>query len=64
MKTFISLLAVGAAVAGIVYLLKDNEEVKTTLDRAKEKASGVLDKVKGSIYDAKGEAKTQLADLP
>ena len=64
MKTLINLLAIGAAVAGIAYLLRDNEGVKDTLDNGKEKASGVLDKVKGTLYKAKGEARTQLADLP
>jgi hypothetical protein len=64
MKTFINILAVGAAVAGIIYLLRDNDQVKDTFDRVKEKASGALDKVKGNFYDAKGEARTQLADLP
>ncbi len=63
MKTVINILAVSAAVAGIVYLLRDNDQVKSTLDRAKEKASGALDKVKGTLYNAKGEARTQLADL-
>lgn len=63
MKSVINILAVGAAVAGIVYLFRDNDGVKSTLDRAKERASGALDKVKGTLYSARGEAKTELADL-
>ena len=63
MKTVINVLALGAAVAGIAYLLRDNDSVKSTLDRAKERASGALDKVKGTLISARGEAKTELADL-
>jgi len=64
MKSFINLLVLGAAVAGIVYLVRENEDAKGLLDKAKEKASGALDKVKGTLYEARGEAKNQLADLP
>lgn len=63
MKTLVTILATGAAVAGVLYLLRDNEQVKDTLERAKEKASGSWDKVKGSFYQAQGETKSQLADL-
>jgi len=64
MKTLLSLVAVGAAVATVMYLLKDNERVQDTLDTAKQKAAGALDKVKGSIYEEKGETSSLLADLP
>jgi hypothetical protein len=61
MKTFLSVLVAGAAVAGLVYLLKDNDNVKDVLDKAKGTASGTLDKVKGAFLDARGDAKTQLS---
>lgn len=63
MKTLLNVLVAGAAVAGIVYLLKDNDDVKDLLDRAKGKTSGTLDKVKGAFYNAKGEATNQLSEL-
>jgi hypothetical protein len=63
MKTFLNVVIVGAAVAGLVYLLKDNDDVKDLLDRATGKASGTLDKVKGAFYNARGEATNQLSDL-
>jgi lipopolysaccharide export system protein LptC len=63
MKTVINVLALGAAVAGIAYLLRENDSVKSTLDRAKERASGAFDKVKGTLISARGDAKTELADL-
>jgi lipopolysaccharide export system protein LptC len=63
MKTFLTILVTGAAVAGLVYLLKDNDDVQDVLDKAKDKASGTLDKVKGAFYNAKGETTNQLSEL-
>ena len=63
MKTALTILIAGAAVAGLVYLLKDNEDVRDVLDKAKDKASGTWDKVKGNIYKGKGEAVNKMADL-
>jgi hypothetical protein len=61
MKTFLNVLLASAAVAGLVYLLKDNDDVKDVLDKAKGQASGTLDKVKGAFFSAKGEATSQLS---
>jgi len=63
MKTALTILVAGAAVAGLVYLLKDNEDVKGILGKARTRASGTIDKLKGSFYDAKGEANNKLSEL-
>ncbi|MGN6399650.1 MAG: hypothetical protein ACTHMD_04295 [Flavisolibacter sp.] len=63
MKTALTILIAGAAVAGIVYLLKDNEDVKDALAGAKDKASGTWDKLKGSFYDAKAAAENRVSEL-
>ena len=63
MKTALTILIAGAAVAGIVYLLKDNEDVKDALAGTKDKASGTWDKLKGSFYDAKAAAENRMSEL-
>jgi len=63
MKTALTILIAGAATAGIIYLLKDNESVKGALGKAKNKASGTWDKMKGSFYDTKAEAENKIAEL-
>jgi hypothetical protein len=63
MKTLVNILVASAAAAGIMYLLRENEGVKGYLNKAKEKGSGLLDKAKGSLYDARGEAKSTLSDM-
>lgn len=63
MKTALTILITGAAVAGLVYLLKDNEEVNRMLGKAKDRASGSIDKLKGAFYDAKGEATNKMSEL-
>ena len=46
MRTTLILLGVGAAIAGLVYCLRDNEEVKNFIETAKDSASGAADSMK------------------
>lgn len=46
LRTIGTVVVVGAAIAGIAYLLKDNEKVQDALAKAKSKATDGLDRVK------------------
>lgn len=61
LKTVAIILAAGAAVTGLVYLLKDNEDVNDFLSNAKDKASGVWDDAKGVFDDAVGKAESKFS---
>jgi hypothetical protein len=45
MKGIIKSLLIGAAVAGVIYYLKDNEQVKKALGKAKDVANDTLGKI-------------------
>jgi hypothetical protein len=63
MKTALTLLVVGAAAAGIYYLLKDNEDVKDFLGTAKDKASDALDSVVKNYNGIAKKASSTIEDL-
>jgi hypothetical protein len=52
MKTALILFGVGAAVAGLMHYLKDNENVQELLDKAKDTASGTIDSLKETFTNA------------
>ena len=63
MKTALTLLIVGAAVAGIVYYLKDNEDVQDLLGKAKDKASDALGSLKENYNGVAKKAASTINDL-
>lgn len=52
MRTTLILFGAGAAVAGLMYYLKDNEDVQDLLDKAKDTASGTIDSLKETFTTA------------
>lgn len=46
LKNIATVFVVGAAIAGVAYLLKDNEKVQDVWAKAKDKATDGLDRVK------------------
>lgn len=63
MKTALTLLVVGAAVAGLVYYLKDNEDVKDFVGKAKDKASDALGSLKDNYNGMAKKATSTINDL-
>ncbi|MER3463557.1 MAG: hypothetical protein C4329_03180 [Chitinophagaceae bacterium] len=63
MKTALTLLIVGAAVAGLVYYLKDNEDVQGFIGKAKDKASDTLDSLKDNYNSIAKKATSTVNDL-
>ena len=63
MKTALTLLVVGAAVAGLVYYLKDNEDVQDFIGKAKDKASDALDTLKDNYGSVAKKASATINDL-
>lgn len=63
MKTALTLLVVGAAVAGLVYYLKDNEQVQDFIGKAKDKASDTLDTLKDNYNGVAKKATSAINDL-
>lgn len=49
MKALLTTLLVGAAVAGVVYYLKDNESVKKLIGDVKDKAEDAYGKISDNI---------------
>ena len=45
MKGIIKSLLIGAAVAGVIYYLKDNEQVKKALGKAKDAANDAFGRI-------------------
>jgi hypothetical protein len=63
MTTALTLLIVGAAVAGIVYYLKDNEDVQDFIGKAKDKASDALGSLKDNYGGITKKASSTINDL-
>lgn len=61
LKNIATVLAVGAAIAGVVYLLKDNEQVQEAWAKAKNKATDGLDKVREGWGDLAETARSRFS---
>ena len=61
LKNIATVLAVGAAIAGVAYLLKDNEKVQDVWAKAKDKATDGLDKVKEGWGDLAETARSKFS---
>lgn len=63
MKKLITFALVGAAVAGAVYLLRDNETVKGLIGKAKDAANDALDKARNGYEDVVRRASEPVSEI-
>jgi hypothetical protein len=63
MKKIITFALIGAAVAGVVYLLKDNETVRSWTGKAKEAASDGLTSASDGYVDVREKAAIAISEI-
>lgn len=61
MKAVLTTLLIGAAVAGVVYYFRDNENVRKVLDDVKDKANDAYGRVSESIRNTVNQGSDAVA---